>query len=1006
MDTTYLSQKTKAQILNETVNTSENFIPYFIVTESHLKSHHFDAEVACDNYSIIRADRPVIRLGGVALYIHDKLSIDNKYTYADRICQAACVYSSTLNLLIVGIYRPPSRSLPGEEQSFSSCLKKVQEVISKHEGADIQIHGDFNFPIICWKTKQIHKTKSISEQNSARNLLSFMEKNLLVQLVSETTRHEKSILDLVLTNNEQAIHSVTIEKTSMTDHDFVHCGLLYNKLNNIPCNSENNTEKSALDQINWNKADWDAIRTDFSEIPWSNILKSHEDNVDDMFQTLIDNITEVCYNHAPKYKNASDKRKNKFIPKNRRSLHRTRRHVNYEINKCKYLKPVNHEAKLEKLMKKKESLELKIRDCVKQEILDNEKSLIEKIKINPRAFYTYSKKNCKTYTSVGPLIDEYNKLHSDPTEMCNILQKQYQKAFSDPASGTKKPPRTNSNNPQLVDITFTEEDVIHAINEIPLHSAPGPDKIPSILLKECKAQLASPLVILWRTSLDSGHIPNILKKQTIIPIYKKDSKADPANYRPISLTSHIIKLFERILRKHIVKFLEENHIIHDSQHGFRPFRSCLTQLLHHLDSILSILESNGNADAIYLDLSKAFDKVNHLILTHKLECTGISGNLLKWIKSFLNNRTQKVVIDGATSTPADVQSGVPQGTVLGPVLFIIYMNDLNEVIKNSLLKCFADDSKLIMSIKNPEDRTKLIEDLKAVLKWTEDNSMKFNANKFQLLQHGNDENLKQPYSLPDSQTLEKSTTVKDLGIHVSEDLKWKFHINAITEKATQYANWILRTIRSREPEVMMIMFRSYVLPRLEYVSPIWNPHQINEITLVESVQRSFTSKIKGLENQDYWQRLETLKLFSLQRRRERYIIIVMWKIFKGMAPNDLQFEFKNHIRLGPQCRRRIYPAPSASLQTTRHNFFSCTGPRLFNTLPAYVKDADKFETFKCRLDKLLNTLPDQPPTPGYRSITSNSLLELTRLINRNAAQMATPPGPGDEEATVGSPGAR
>ena len=332
------------------------------------------------------------------------------------------------------------------------------------------------------------------------------------------------------------------------------------------------------------------------------------------------------------------------------------------------------------------------------------------------------------------------------------------------------------------------------------------------------------------------------------------------------------------------------------------------------------------------------------------------------------------------------------------------MNDLHEVIKNSLLKCFADDSKLIMSIKNPEDRIKLMEDLKAVLQWTEDNSMKFNADKFQLLQHGNDQNLKQPYILPDGQILEGSTAVRDLGLNISDNLKWKHHISTITDNATKFANWILRTIRSRDEEIMMTMFRSYVLSRLEYVSPAWNPMMIGDITEVESVQRSFTAKISGLEDQDYWQRLQSLKLFSLQRRRERYMFIHLWKIYKGLAPNDIQFDFQNHIRLGPQCRRRNYQCRTASLQTTRYNFFSSTAPRIFNIMPAHIKNAKNPETLKLRLDRLLCTLPDHPPTPGYRSVTSNSLLELTRLINQNGAQMATTPG--EDEETVGSRGAR
>ena len=158
-------------------------------------------------------------------------------------------------------------------------------------------------------------------------------------------------------------------------------------------------------------------------------------------------------------------------------------------------------------MKKKESLELKIRDCINQELIDNETNLIKKIKTNPRAFYTYAKKNCKSNCSIGPLLNANKILSSDPREMCKVLQKQYQEAFSDPKSGVKKPPTEPVNEIKLSDIIFTEKDIITAIDEIPLHSAPGPDKIPSRLLKECKNQIAPALIILWRTSLNTGQIP-------------------------------------------------------------------------------------------------------------------------------------------------------------------------------------------------------------------------------------------------------------------------------------------------------------------------------------------------------------------------------------------------------------------------------------------------------------------------------------------------------------------
>ena len=245
-------------------------------------------------------------------------------------------------------------------------------MINNHKDADIQIHGDFNLGFINWNTGEINRTGRLKcEQKDAKTLISFMNKNLLVQLVSENTRHDKSLLDIVLTNNEQAIHSITTEKTTLSDHDFVHCSLLYNKLS-LPNNYNLELEKTGLDNVNMNKADYDSIRKELSNVNWTEILDQKQNNVKKMHDILNNKIIKICCDHAPQY--PPGRKVKKFIPKNRRSLLKTRRHVNKAINICKYLKPLNHEEKLQRLMKKKENLELKIRDCVSQEEVQNEKN--------------------------------------------------------------------------------------------------------------------------------------------------------------------------------------------------------------------------------------------------------------------------------------------------------------------------------------------------------------------------------------------------------------------------------------------------------------------------------------------------------------------------------------------------------------------------------------------------------------------------------------------------------
>ena len=186
-------------------------------------------------------------------------------------------------------------------------------------------------------------------------------------------------------------------------------------------------------------------------------------------------------------------------------------------------------------------------------------------------------------------------------------------------------------------------------------------------IKNCKESLAKPIHLLWSRSMEKSDVPDFYKFSHVFPLHKKDSRAFAANYRPISLTSHVVKVFERVLRKKMVDYLELNDLICSKQHGFRSGRSCLTQLLHHFDDVLEALTQNSDFDSIYLDYAKAFDKVDHKLLVKKLTLYGIHPKIVKWIESFLTNRTQSVVVDGTFSLLALIISGVPQGTVLGPI---------------------------------------------------------------------------------------------------------------------------------------------------------------------------------------------------------------------------------------------------------------------------------------------------------------------------------------------------
>ena len=220
-----------------------------------------------------------------------------------------------------------------------------------------------------------------------------------------------------------------------------------------------------------------------------------------------------------------------------------------------------------------------------------------------------------------------------------------------------------------------------------------------------------------------------------MPIYKGGSRGEARNYRPVALTSHIIKVFEKVLRNHIVAHMEENNLLNPGQHGFRAGRSCLSQLLSHVENITQILEDGDNVDVIYLDFSKAFDKVDFLVTLRKIKLLGVTGNIGKWIYSFLTGRTQTVIVNGMSSSHSDVKSGVPQGSVLGPLLFLILLGDIDKSVSSAFLSSFADDTRIGHRIKTAGDVNRLQKDLESIYQWSADNNMKFNSEKFECIRY-------------------------------------------------------------------------------------------------------------------------------------------------------------------------------------------------------------------------------------------------------------------------------
>ena len=960
----------------------DQIIPFFVLTETHLKPHIKDAEVKIEGYSVLRSDRPERSQGGVAIFHMDNLSSTQNMTFSNKTCEICITQISQMKVTIVAIYRPPDTELC----LFKPVLDKVSKYLTTNSSRknDIFIMGDLNFPNVEWGTEKTLSKCSRNDKDCFTEVLQLMSDHFLVQTVDVPTR-QGNILDVVLTNS-QLVRKVSAVNTVMSDHKLVTCLLGYRDSSS---KDDKEQPRTGFNALNLHKADWERTNDDISALNWDEILFNEDREmtatdsaVKTGFETFSDAILGVCQKHAPP--RSSKRRKKKS---GNRALRRKRKKMR---DKMKSLETTSIPGcpKMSKLQGDLIDIELEIRDEIKGQLKEDENEIIEQIRTNPKAFYSYANSRQKMKQRIGPLENKTTKtLTSGPKEMADILQQQYVKVFSDPdAPIPKETLHKQAALTTIEDIVFSATEIEEAIDELQAHAASGPDDFPAIVLKKCKLTISGSLYRLWRRSLDTGEIPQYLLNQKIVPIFKKGGKTDAQNYRPVSLTSHLIKIFERVLRRALVSYIEKNNLLSANQHGFRRTKSCVTQLLVHIDSILEMLSKGENADVIYLDFAKAFDKVSHKILLQKLVNIGIKGKVLSWLKCFLSNRLQSVSVEGMLSFIHLVLSGVPQGTVLGPLLFIIFIDDIYQVIKYCIGRSFADDTRLSKGVRSKEDQLKLQEDLEAVIEWASTNNMELHEGKFELLQHGNNDDLKgensHSYQLSSGQKIPNSKVVKDLGVTIDESLRWSSHITEVTKQASQTSAWVLRTFSTRESLPLMTLYKSLVRSKMDYCCPVWFPTTKEEISALEGIQRSFTSRIQSLKGFSYWERLRKLKLMSVQRRRERYIIIHMWKIYTGTAPNDIKIKFHYNDRTGPQCIVPNLNARSSRINTLRYNFFTSMGPRLFNSLPKAVKECSSPDSFKKTLDDYIMSLPDTPPTPSYVAANNNSILEWTVTSSR------------------------
>ena len=407
------------------------------------------------------------------------------------------------------------------------------------------------------------------------------------------------------------------------------------------------------------------------------------------------------------------------------------------------------------------------------------------------------------------------------------------------------------------------------------------------------------------------------------------------------------KTLEHIIHSHIINYLEDNQLLTDSQHGFRKNRSCETQLLETINRLAKSLNDRKQVDSVLLDFSKAFDKVCHRKLLLKMKHLGIKNSILDWISDFLSNRTQQVVVRGVKSENAMVESGVPQGSVLGPLLFLIYINDMPECV-SSILALFADDAYIYKEINSQDDTICLQKDLDALVKWEKQWSMDFHPDKCKMLRITNKRKIIDGHYFIHGQQLENVKEAKYLGVTITQKLNWKSHVSKITAKANNCRIFLQRNLVKCSKDTKLLCYRTYVRPIIEYASSVWDP--VNTTTLINKIEMVQRKSCRWIMNQ--WgqkfsptQMIKKLSIKSLENRRKISKIKMLFDI-----ENRLKFVSTDIIPRRQRCKNVKFIPMNGSILSYSNSFFP-NSVGIWNNLPSDITNIDNRNLF---IDKIEN----------------------------------------------------
>jgi ribonuclease P/MRP protein subunit RPP40 len=880
---------------------AEDLYDLIFVTESWLTDVIPDNLLTLNsNYNIIRRDRGS-KGGGLLVAVRNYLPIVVEPRHSDA------------ELLIIDLLRENVRFLlgylPNKYNRAEVC--NICDGIRAHFSANSTniIVGDFNMSFIDWKSH------SATHPNGFLFLDAVSELGF-TQLVEVPTRGQ-NILDLILADDDRVPYGITvIGNLGLSDHHMVAF-----KINNLRVRDED--KQSLRNQ----EVDFVALRVHLNAVDWAAALLAST-TIEEMGTKFYGILYEAIRVSSAANSRPSTKCHTRF-PAKLRTLNTKKLAAwrNYRANRTNENRTRYYSA------------QRAYSNSVRSYEIESEKAIIQEN--NLTSLYKFIKSRTGSARSIPPLRDNQT-FADDNSSKAKVLSDIFIKNFiqDDGCVPFWSSPKSTITLPIP---SITAEMVLNSLKGIKPSKACGPDRISAFLLKEIMYQICVPLSWVLEKSISSGRLFSVWKTAKISPDYKKGDASDPTNYRPIAITCAPCRVLERLLRQHMLEFLLSNEVISDDQFGFLPGRSTTTQLLVTLDRWTESVDAGVPCDILFIDFAKAFESVSHVRLLAKLDCLGFRGTLWSWIADFLLGRTQYVEIAGVCSDQARILSGVPQGSVLGPLLFVVYLNDLSSGSQPISLTKFADDVEVDAQIVDGATAAVFQVAINNIGVWSSEWQLPIAPSK-SLLFHVGYHNLGYDYTLNDIR-IPHLNAVKNLGVNLTTDLKFSTHCNLIVGKARKRAAMLRKFFKSGDPQVLAWAFRVYVRPMLEYAGQVWSPYHLGDIDRIESVQRAFTKSLRGLRDWPYSRRLAYLGLDLLELRRLRADLSLTYSILHGLTIIDPDKFFRRSLSARTRGHSFKLVADNSVLDC-RRNFFSNRIVPTWNSLPESAVGAPSLASFK------------------------------------------------------------